>query len=316
MVARQRDPFQAFSLLESILRSPVKFLLRSFYVLGTSLCSLPRESLLKITVVCLSDTHSRTPEDLPDGDILIHAGDLTRKGTTPEIQAAIDWLSSFPHRHKIAIAGNHDTYLDPRSRSTLSEVDQTGSLNWRDIHYLQHSSMTITHGDRRLSIYGAPQIPACGGPDYAFQYPPGQDAWSDTIPPDTDILVTHTPPKFHLDLFVSYLGCQWLLKECWRVRPRLHVCGHIHDGAGRQTLFWDEAQKAYEEGMNRPSQGFLSELLDPWLWIDALRLAFYGVIGLLWNRVWGGEQRSTMLVNAALMCPDRKLRSSIQVVEI
>ena len=42
------------------------------------------------------------------------------------------------------------------------------------------------------------------------------------------------------------LGCAGLLEECWRVRPPLHVFGHVHWGAGRQTVFWDETQHAYE----------------------------------------------------------------------
>jgi hypothetical protein len=285
------------SLLECVFCSPVKFLLSLLYKLGLSLRSASQSRKSRIR-------------------ILIHAGDLTNSGTVSEIQATIDWIASLPHRHKIAIAGNHDTYLDPRSRVTLSKADQEPSLNWRNIAYLQHDSTTINNGNRSLTIYGAPQIPVCGGPEFAFQYPKGQDAWTGTIPANTDILVTHTPPKYHLDVFSPNLGCEWLLKECWRIQPRLHIFGHIHAGAGRQAVFWDDAQKAYERGMARKGDGFLAELFNPWLWMDVIRLVFYGTAGLLWNRVWGGEQKSTILINAAVMRTDGKLGNDVQVVDI
>ena len=64
-----------------------------------------------IKVVCISDTHNHQPE-LPAGDILIHAGDLTDNGSFEEVQAGLRWLSSQPHRCKIFAAGNHDVLLD------------------------------------------------------------------------------------------------------------------------------------------------------------------------------------------------------------
>src|SRR5438067_1571839 len=65
-----------------------------------------------ITVVCISDSHNTQPA-VPDGDVLLHAGDLTEAGTFDELQAQMDWLNSLPHRYKVAISGNHDLVLDP-----------------------------------------------------------------------------------------------------------------------------------------------------------------------------------------------------------
>jgi len=62
--------------------------------------------------------------------------------------------------------------------------------------------------------------------------------------------------------------------------------------------------------------GFFTQVFSPWLWIDTLTVVFYGAGGLLWTRVWGGDQRSTILVNAALMRVDNRLRDAVQVVEI
>lgn len=273
--------------------------------------------------------------DIPPGDILIHAGDLTNSGSIPTIQKQIDWLASLPHKHKIAIAGNHDTYLDPRTRSSLSEPDRSGHLDWKNICYLQHHSITLTIASklstptstsqllgptrtRQIRFYGAPQIPACGPMSvFAFQYERGLDAWSDTIPNDTTVLITHTPPKNHLDLSLpSGLGCEHLLAEVKRVKPTLHIFGHVHWGAGNEICWWDGCQEAYERGMER-EQGWSRGLLDWRLWREIVRVVVYGMKGLVWDKVWGGQGRSTRMVNASLMKGSTaKLDNPVQVVEI
>lgn len=268
--------------------------------------------------MCVSDTHCQVPVDVPNGDLLIHAGDLTNAGTPTEIQAQIDWLNSLPHTHKVAIAGNHDTYLDPRSRSTLDPGDVDGAnLDWGEVHYLQHSSVTLNFPscrNRRLRVHGAPQIPACGGPEFAFQYPRGQDAWHDTVPSGVDVLVTHTPPKGYMDLYD--LGCEHLLSEIWRVKPRLHVFGHVHAGRGKDVMHWDDAQKAFEHGCSR-ADGLIRSTLDIWLWIDVVKVAWHGISSVIWDRVWGGEGKGSWLVNASVMYINTgKLKNLPQVVEL
>ena len=54
-----------------------------------------------VEIVCISDTHNYLP-DLPSGDVLIHAGDLTQSGSLKELKAVITWLNSQPHPHKIS----------------------------------------------------------------------------------------------------------------------------------------------------------------------------------------------------------------------
>lgn len=316
--SQQRNIFDPPTRLERIISAPLTFFATTLYSFILSLKASPAAQTPPIKVVCISDTHTLL-YDIPDGDLLIHAGDLTNAGTTSELQTQIEWLASLPHRHKVVIAGNHDTYLDPRSRSTLDEKDRAGDLNWRGITYLQHSSTVIKfpgHTGRQLKLYGAPQIPKCGGSQFAFQYNRGQDAWSDTIPSDTDILITHTPPKYHCDLSVA-LGCEWLLKEVWKIRPKLHVCGHVHAGAGREILWWDETQSAYEKISARRTNSLLRNLLDLSFWVELGTLLFYGGQGVVWTRIWGGQQKRTTLINAALMYNNTgKLGNPVQVVSI
>ena len=96
-----------------------------------------------------------------------------------------------------------------------------------------------------FKVYGSPRNPRCGL--WAFRYGPkphpdvktvqsaqGKEIWS-RIPPDTDILVTHTPAATHCD---NSLGCEDLRQALSRVRPRLHVCGHVHQARGAERLRW------------------------------------------------------------------------------
>ncbi|KAJ4382044.1 hypothetical protein N0V86_002371 [Didymella sp. IMI 355093] len=330
-----KDDFEPTPLPALLLRAPVKLLLHQLHHILTRLRSTPKPSQPPIRVVCISDTHNHIPDDVPSGDILIHAGDMTNAGSVAEIQAQIDWLSSLPHKEIVVISGNHDTYLDPRTRPSLSAAQREGSLDWGRVHYLQHKLLTLTltpatrengdetapllhSGARRLRIYGAPQIPACGPMSvHAFQYPRGSDAWSETVPEDVDILVTHTPPKYHMDLAMPRgLGCEHLLQEVQRVKPALHVFGHVHWGAGSEVVHWDRAHEAYVKGMRTESR-YTRGVLNLGLWWGVVRVVYRGVRELLWDRVWGGQSTHTVLVNAALTKGNTgKLGNPVQVVEI
>ena len=307
------------SSLELILNTPLQYLITLGYRLFNSLhvCRQDREPF-PITVVCISDTHTLRCH-VPDGDLLIHAGDLSNRGTPLELQHQIDWLQRLPHRHKVAIAGNHDTWLDPLSRRTLG-INPDWFLNWKSLKYLEHDWIRApfpapgadrdpdagraSHFDnhpqqRDFILYGAPQIPRCGGPEHAFQYGPLMDGWTGTIPEETEILITHTPPQYHLDLG---LGCSYLLRELWRIKPKLHVFGHVHGGAGREVVRWDNVQRVYERAMGRAvSRGILRQLSSLGLWYDAAALLWYGVWGIVWERLWGGVYQETILVNASVM---------------
>ena len=250
------------------------------------------------------------------GDVLIHAGDLANQGTAVEIQDQVDWIVSLPHHHKILIAGNHDGFFDVRSRRA-SDVQK--SIDFQGIHYLQHSSVTLVFPQakgRQLTLYGAPQIPACGGDEFAFQYPKEHDAWTGTIPREIDILVTHSPPRHHLDL-PHAIGCQYLLKEVWKIRPKVHVFGHVHAGYGRENVFWDEGQQAYERVCAREPASCIRDFFDPTAWVDALRVAWYGIQGVLWSQVWGGAVTGTLMVNASLTYRSTgKLGNAPQIIDV
>lgn len=64
-------------------------------------------------IVCISDTHSRYHFTLPDGNILVHAGDFSMTGEEKEVEKFLEYLKSLKnYRLKIFIAGNHDITVE------------------------------------------------------------------------------------------------------------------------------------------------------------------------------------------------------------
>ena len=257
----------------------------------------------KIHIVCISDTHNthNSQPPVPNGDILIHAGDLTTSGTKNELDNVLSWLESQPHPHKFFIGGNHDTCL-----SVDPEIHGYISSTYPSLTYLQESSAQVTIRGRTLHVYGSPYTPQHGSGVFQYSKVPAQryspsdkptsefqstKIWS-RIPPLTDILVTHGPPLAHLDSNVdlgnSTAGCYALLMALWHIRPKVHVFGHIHAGRGVELVRWDAVQKAYEE-------------------ICASRAGWSGLVSLVWWKMVVWLQRSrliredgtTIMVNAA-----------------
>ena len=265
----------------------------------------PPPSKRPLTVVCVSDTHGTRPS-IPPGDLLLHAGDLTNWGTFSEIQAQLTWLSEQPHVYKVVIAGNHDLYLDSEFKERHPErwkqavraasiVEDPGphhypatKLDWGDLVYLQDSSVTLSFpSDRSLRIYGSPYTPQYGLS--AFQHLPSVDIWTERVPLDTDIILTHGPPRGHLDGWKKS-GCAFLTQEIVRVRPRLVVYGHIHQGYGTEERVYDRAGRAYErisvQGAKRRS---------------LVGLACHVMWGYLIPKSWRRPEGRTTFVNAAVV---------------
>ena len=141
--SKSPDPFEPVPFPRLVFQTPVKLLLYHSYYAITSLRSAPTPSNPPIRIICVSDTHGLTVDEVPEGDILIHAGDMTVHGSIPEIQAQVDWLCSLPHKEIVVISGNHDTYLDPRTRPSLREDQRKGAIDWKRVRYLQHRRLTL-----------------------------------------------------------------------------------------------------------------------------------------------------------------------------
>ncbi|KAF4634887.1 hypothetical protein G7Y89_g3212 [Cudoniella acicularis] len=213
----------------------------------------------KTRFVCVSDTHNSTPNGafkLPKGDVLIHAGDMTNQGSFTELQRTVQWIEDADFEVKIVIAGNHDITLDTDFYAQYGSyfhnqnlqdparcqqlLEQSPSILW-----LKHEAAVVKledpNGPRTtFKIFGSPFSPAKGM--WAFGYgPDGASSIWDRIPLDSDIVITHTPPKYHCDETQQRraAGCEALRMALWRVRPRLAICGHIHEGRGAERIKWD-----------------------------------------------------------------------------
>ena len=189
---------------------------------------------MKITLI--SDTHNKHNQitsSLPGGDLLIHAGDISSMGYKHEIQQFCKWFNSLDnYDNKIFIAGNHDFGFQDKSNESKEIID---SYKW--IKYLQDEEMGLQIGDGPMvKIYGSPWQPEFH--NWAFNLPRNgwelEQKWND-IPEDTDILITHGPAHGYLDTVVGRyenLGCELLVNRIKKIKPKIHVCGHIHSGYG------------------------------------------------------------------------------------
>jgi Icc-related predicted phosphoesterase len=210
--------------------------------------------------VCFSDTHGKhdaiAKSDLPEADVLLHAGDFTNTGEQEQVESFSKWLDAYPAKHKVVIAGNHDItfheeyYLDrgaerfhrqavpvPNSPAIDFEVKPYDCSKVRGLlqgHiYLEDSAADVCG----YKIYGAPWQPEfC---DWAFMRPRGQpmkEVW-EKVPENVDVLLTHTPPYGFGDRCGNNVrvGCEMLRAAIDRRSVSVNVCGHIHAGYGCST---------------------------------------------------------------------------------
>lgn len=180
-------------------------------------------------IVCLSDSHGlhHALGDLPEGDVVVHAGDMARNGQSmPEVLEFLQWFRRLPHKHKILVAGNQDPLFQWQSD------DLRAMMPW-GIRYLQDEAVRING----VRFWGAPWQPWAN--NFAFNLPRGSALaakWA-LIPENTQVLITHGPPAGIGDMVIdppfAHLGCE-ALRDRIQALPALtvHICGHIHEGYG------------------------------------------------------------------------------------
>jgi len=181
-------------------------------------------------IVFISDTHALHQKlQLPNGDMIIHAGDVSRIGTLSEVKLFLDWYQNLEFKYKIFVAGNHDFFFEKASEHEIENLIPDNLI------YLNDSGVTIEN----INIWGSPISPRFF--DWAFNRDRGKNIkqhWN-LIPHNTNILITHGPPMSILDITTSqqHVGCQDLLDSVKIIKPKIHVFGHIHESYG----IFDEA---------------------------------------------------------------------------
>lgn len=198
-------------------------------------------------IVAISDTHCQLEKiSVPDGDLLIHSGDLTFHGTVKEMSRELYLLQEMGKKFKHGVVlclGNHD-WLGQKEPGMFSALVENTNIT-----YLEDSSTEIDG----LKIYGSPYSPEFCGWAYGYsRYENVEHNRWENIPDDTNILITHGPPKGILDLTAGYESIEpskLLIQEpehvgCWDLRERIrnlkslraHIFGHIHHSYGREIV--------------------------------------------------------------------------------
>lgn len=185
-----------------------------------------------VRLVCLSDTHLAQP-NLPEGDLLLHCGDYSSRGSVQEAVSFLTWLDKNKSKFKkiVFINGNHDRFsqISPQTFKQLIPPD---------IVCLEDSLLEF----EGLKIWGSPWTPTFY--KWAWMKDRGNEInekWK-LIPENIDILITHGPPmnildrapRNFLETEFENVGC-FDLKEhvLKRIKPRFHLYGHIHYEGGK-----------------------------------------------------------------------------------
>lgn len=179
-------------------------------------------------IVAVSDTHKYYDHlEVPDGDVFVHAGDIEVEQGMSELLHLKKWLTKLPHKYKIVIAGNHD-FLFQQARDLVTR-------ELKDVCTYLENEETIIQG---VKFWASPYTPRFGS--WAFMKERG-DAISrvwNLIPDKVDVLITHGPPMGILDVVNigrnkgESQGCFDLMRAVKRVKPKVHIFGHIHEGHG------------------------------------------------------------------------------------
>lgn len=171
-------------------------------------------------LVVISDTHGIHRDlDLPEGDVLIHCGDITNTGEFEILADFNAWLKTLDFNHKLVIAGNHDL--------TLEKLD--GHQFITNGTYLLDEQIVI----KGIKFYGSPYVPKIGTWAFGLQDIFHKNRTWNRIPNNTDVLITHGPPKGTLDRTTTEeAGCGVLGNKVIEIQPKFHFFGHIHESHG------------------------------------------------------------------------------------
>ena len=177
-------------------------------------------------VVCISDTHEKHEGlEVPDGDILIFAGDCSMVGSSEALHRFNEWLGKLPHEHKFWTYGNHEWTCDPNNRNYCSGYEKI-ITNGKQLN----GNGAEVDG---FKLWGSPMAPRFHGWAFGLEAYETFRYWRH-IPENTDVLITHGPPRGIMDQngIGEHCGCPNLTERVQQITTRVHVFGHIHTQYG------------------------------------------------------------------------------------
>ena len=182
-------------------------------------------------IVCIADTHGLHWDllDLPIGDVLVIAGDVTNVGDPKDLISFNRWIGTHPHPHKLIVPGNHDFCFE-ENYGLCEDICTEAKI-------LLDSAFTI----EGVNFYGTPQQPHFYSWAFNIKQREKRKEYFDRIPKNTDVLITHAPPYGILDKInenskdsLGDVALQERINELPNLK--LNVFGHIHGGYGRVKI--------------------------------------------------------------------------------
>lgn len=175
-------------------------------------------------LIATADLHGRFPK-IQTCDVLVIAGDVLPIEYDDDDVACHrwgeyqfgPWLESLPATTIIGIGGNHDFLFQQAPEYPVS-------LPWT---YLLDSGVEIDG----IKFWGVPWVPNLAGFAY-YGSPEILKRSYGAIPEGTDVVISHSPPKGHLDNPERLFGASQINDMLKRVKPKAFICGHIHEGYG------------------------------------------------------------------------------------
>ena len=222
---------------------------------------------IKTRILIISDTHGDDliHKSVGTYDVAIHCGDLTKESKLDEFLVSLDMMLAVQAPLKLVIGGNHDFSLDVpvlanklADNMTAEDTDLVKRTygDFGEVRAMFETEVAraagvvfLDEGDHdfklangaSLSVYASPYT-ASKSCTWGFQYRPSEEHTWD-IKPNTDIVITHSPPHGVLDYTErnTRAGSPSLFADVAHAKPKMHCFGHIHEAWGAKAVGWRQA---------------------------------------------------------------------------
>eukprot|EP00435_Cladocopium_sp_Y103_P024365 s2242_g6.t1 len=233
-----------------------------------TLTTVPAKKATALRVVAISDTHLLHENlQLPEGDLLIHGGDLSYEESRSKdarefeeklkhfsdfqgflrwfdssslgLKSALLWLGSeSKFQHRLLVGGNHDFILEQLGNERAQQLCHHFGVKY--LYPTDNPMVLKFESGRTLRVWGSSvsftstigQDRAVQSGNVAFQLDKGAEPrfLEDTahlIPGSLDVMVTHSPP---CGLLLGKANDPpWINNLVRRIKPKLYLCGHCHN---------------------------------------------------------------------------------------
>lgn len=187
-----------------------------------------------LQLIATSDIHGYTPKIQEPCDIYIIAGDICPI-SNHELYYQYEWLENpfykflekIPAKSILIVAGNHDFALQTKYGKRIMNEFMPPNVRYLEDEFIEIDNKTF---------YGTPWTPRLSGWAFSAEGSYAENIFK-KIPDNLDVLISHGPPKGYGDkVSMSYEGSKELLDQVEQKKPKIMICGHIHEGYGHYCI--------------------------------------------------------------------------------